>query len=236
MNLHKYNFVMNQFVRTIPDNYYMFVITKCCGFQELVIVLKTSNVGDLQRTLIGSVGSVLYKHIYFKNKNNNDPDERFHLNNTNTNTLQLVSDFIKNLTLVYTIDECPYPIYQLYYDYECCCHQYNINNINNVVETNETMDIYENELVSTNNITQPTLPTTPRELIRESQEINNNNTNYNFVLEPLEIPENIELEEFEYCLRPPCLRREVELLPRVSAKETVTGSYNSFSYDLDYIV
>jgi hypothetical protein len=232
MIFNKYNLVMNEFIKTIPDKYYMFVITKCCGFEELVIVLKSSTVGELQKTLIDSVGSMLYRHIYFKNKNNNDSEERLYFDNTNINTLQLVSDFIKNLRLVYTIDECPYSVYQLYYDYECFCQPLTINN---VVETNENMDIYENELSSTNNIIEPAPPATPRELIREFQEINVN-TNSNFVLEPLQIPENIELEELEYCLRPPCLRREVTVLPRVSETETVTSSYNCFSYDLDYIV
>lgn len=232
MILNKYNRLMNEFVKTIPEKYYMFVITKCCGFQELVIVLKTSTVDELQRTLIDSVGSMLYNHIYFKNKNNNIPEERLYFNNKNINTLQLVSDFIKNLPLVYTIDECPYSVYQLYYDYECYCQPLNINNI---VETNENMDIYDNELFSTNNIIQPTPAATPREIIRDLQEINVN-TNSNFVLESLQIPENIELEELEYCIRPPCLRRELTFLPRVSENETVTTSYNCFSYDLDYIV
>lgn len=227
MIFNKYNHVMNEFIKTIPNKYYMFVITKCCGFEELVIVLKSSTVGELQKTLIDSVGSMLYSHIYFKNKNNNNSEERLYFDNTNINTLQLVSDFIKNLALVYTVNECPYSVYQLYYDYECYCRPLNINN---GVETNENMDIYDNELFSINNRIEPTPPATPREIIRESQETSN------ILLEPLQISDNIELEELEYSLRRPCLQRQVTFLPRVCENETVTSSYNCFSYDLDYIV
>jgi hypothetical protein len=132
MSVNNYNTLLNQFVNTIPNKYYMFVVTKCCGYQEMVIVLKNAKIKDLQQTFLETVGKVLYDTVYFKNKNYNNSEEKFYLKYQPA--LQHVSDFIRNLSIVYTVDECPYSVYQLYYDVNCCCHSADIPNTNNCLE------------------------------------------------------------------------------------------------------
>jgi hypothetical protein len=47
----KYNTLMNDMIRCIPNNKYMFEVTKCCGYSTFVLVQKDASLIDLYKEI-----------------------------------------------------------------------------------------------------------------------------------------------------------------------------------------
>lgn len=104
--------------QTIPNWYYLFRITKCCGFSCLVIVPKYSTLADLKKTINLQIGTH-YNTTYYISKNDNNPVYLSTLENT-----LVLGEYLQNIPMAYSIDECPLSVYQLYYDSECGCDRF----------------------------------------------------------------------------------------------------------------
>ena len=100
---------------SIPNWYYLFRITKCCGYSSLVIVPKYSTVSDLKKIINLQHGPNVFLRIFFIST---EPANIYLHTMHNTTPIR---DLIRDIPVAYGVDECPLSVYQLYYEFECIC-------------------------------------------------------------------------------------------------------------------
>lgn len=59
---------MDEFMRRIPDNIYIFEVTKLCGYGEFVMVYKNASIYDLFNTISNKFGHVNDEQLFFMNE------------------------------------------------------------------------------------------------------------------------------------------------------------------------
>ena len=101
--------------QTIPNVYIIFKLTKCCGYSEVVILPKYSNMVDMNTLLVHQFGNIMHNKTYYYNPVL--PDEKIYLH-TLPDTLR-ISQFIRRLSWAYEINESSHSVFQLYYDSDC---------------------------------------------------------------------------------------------------------------------
>ena len=60
----KYNTLMNDMIRCIPNNKYLFEVTKCCGYSTFVLVQKDSTLIDLYKEIATHFQCVEIKSLF----------------------------------------------------------------------------------------------------------------------------------------------------------------------------
>jgi hypothetical protein len=105
--------LLNDFCNVAVTNwYYLLRLTKCCGHSTLVIIPKYATLSDLQKMIDLQLGEDTFDHTHFSTS------EYCVYLNTIDETITVTS-IIFELPLAYTVEECPYAVYQLYYDSPC---------------------------------------------------------------------------------------------------------------------
>lgn len=143
----KYNTILNKFMSSIPNHHVQFVIKKCCGFEELIIVPRNATLYDFQRILINYVGVELYQHIYYRSLSN---WSLIYLKDIAQNVSETITilDVIKEIQIAYPVSVCPYAVYELWYDYECVCYKNYDNPYDNLYEQYQVEPALEHMEVS----------------------------------------------------------------------------------------
>ena len=88
-------------------------MTKCCGYSAIVLIPKYSCLSDLCSMINMQFGPYTFSKTYYVN------------NNVKTYLYTLpghitIRQLLSQLTLSYSVDQCQWCVYQLYYDTECC--------------------------------------------------------------------------------------------------------------------
>ena len=122
ISIDKFNDKLEQYVRTMQNNCYLFEVFKCCGYSEIVPVYKKATCADLYKNIVYQLQLDSPMTIYLTaiDSSGNVIRENFSLQNNS----QSVKDFISenNFTPMY-----PLPVgvvYKLMYECEtttCGC-------------------------------------------------------------------------------------------------------------------
>jgi hypothetical protein len=111
-----YDGIVTRFCNETLNNwYYLFKITKCCGYSCLVIVPKYSLLEDLEKILELQLGKNTFINTFYISKINSKIYFRSMYRMTN------IRELLQYIPLSYSVDECNKCVYQLYYDSECIC-------------------------------------------------------------------------------------------------------------------
>lgn len=110
----EYIHLVNNFCnQTIHNCYYIIRMSKCCGYSAIVIVPKYSNIKDLCDMIDIQFGPNTFNKTYFILNGN-------YIYLDTISPMVYISQFISQLKMAYTLEECPWSVYQLYYHSECC--------------------------------------------------------------------------------------------------------------------
>ena len=109
-----YNTKINNYFNTIPQRQYLFEITKCCEYSEIIPTYKTANLTDLYKNILNQ---------FYNNQNN--PIELFVTKNGGQDKLVIPNDsnillreFI-NMNHTFFVPIYPLPatvVYRIYFD------------------------------------------------------------------------------------------------------------------------
>jgi hypothetical protein len=99
--------------QTIHNCYYILRMSKCCGYSAIVISPKYSCLRDLGQMIDLQFGPYTFgKTFYIKD------GVKTYLYTIHAEVL--VRQLVSQLSQSYTVDDCRWSVYQLYYDSECC--------------------------------------------------------------------------------------------------------------------
>jgi hypothetical protein len=114
--MNTYEDIVSRFsTETLPNWYYLFKTTKCCGYSSLVIVPKYSMLHDLEKIFDLQMGDNTFINTFYISKDNKKVYFRSMSRMTN------ISKILPDITIAYDVNECNICVYQLYYDSECIC-------------------------------------------------------------------------------------------------------------------
>ncbi len=114
--INEYNELLKQLcLQTIPNNYIILKFLKGCGYSEILIIPKYSNIGDLLQLALVQFGEWMLDTIYYLNNEN----EKIYINQLPR--AMLVRDLLRNLKWAYAIDECIHNVHILRYG-ACECY------------------------------------------------------------------------------------------------------------------
>jgi hypothetical protein len=127
MSNDNYKKKFDEFIKCIPDNMYVFELTKLCGYGEFLLVYKDAPINDIYKSVSYKFGNSDIKFLFFMNA---ETKQQYQLPNTNIFTVrELIAKFQNNhetkclVKPIYdNIDSLV--IYRLYYDdghaHDCC--------------------------------------------------------------------------------------------------------------------
>jgi hypothetical protein len=109
---------MDEFIRKIPDNMYIFEITKLCGYGMFVVVYKNATISELFKVVSNIFGNVNVEHLFFRNE---ETKEKHIIPKTDFFTMkELIAKFRDSPSLknaVKPVYDLPSPVvYRVYYD------------------------------------------------------------------------------------------------------------------------
>lgn len=117
-NMNEYDALLKQLcLNTIPNHYIILKFLKGCGYSEILIIPKYSNISDLLQLAVVQFGEWMHNTIYYVNSQN----VKTYINQLPKD--MLVSDLLRNLKWAYAIDECIHNVHILWYG-ECECYMY----------------------------------------------------------------------------------------------------------------
>ena len=99
--------------QTIHNCYYIIRMSKCCGYSAIVIVPKYATIYDLANIIELQFGPGTFAKTYFTHDN-------MKVYMGTLPIYELIKDLTRRLTMSYTLDECAFSVYQMYYESHCC--------------------------------------------------------------------------------------------------------------------
>lgn len=85
----KYNTLMNDMIRCIPNNKYIFEVTKCCGYSTFVLVQKDASLIDLYKEIAIHFQCVEIKSLFLVKGEPIDMSVNMIINNTSNSQRRL---------------------------------------------------------------------------------------------------------------------------------------------------
>jgi hypothetical protein len=132
-----FNNLLENYSKTVPDHNLLFRVTKSCGYSQLVVVSKYdiskfgSHIALLQHQIGLHMGNWARDKVYFYAKTDTPfPSAEktyvwqiYHPDIYRNDIPDKLPEFARHvLPTAYTVDECRYPVYQLYIDSPCECN------------------------------------------------------------------------------------------------------------------
>ena len=77
----KYNNLMNEMIRCIPNDKYMFEVTKCCGYSTFVLLQKDETLIDLYKAIARHFQCVEIKSLFLVRGSSLDMSNNMSINN-----------------------------------------------------------------------------------------------------------------------------------------------------------
>jgi hypothetical protein len=147
--------LLTSYSNTITNNNLLFRISKKCGFSQLVTVpcnksyknMNQPTIYSLLESIYTQMGEWTINKVYYYTKRDNlmsleyEPEEnKIYLHQQDIFT-QLVPFSVSNFQTAYSVNECPFAVYQLYIETDCdhaCIEkiydsqkEYNMNSFHN---------------------------------------------------------------------------------------------------------
>ena len=109
---------MDEFIGKMPDNMYIFEITKLCGYGMFVVVYKNATISELFKNISNIFGNVTENQLFFRNEETKD---KYIIPKTDFFSVKdLIAKFRESPSLknaIKPVYELPAPVvYRIYYD------------------------------------------------------------------------------------------------------------------------